>query len=56
MVILIRNNFVWIYRVMELKVITFGKRLVQYFYDWVVIFNVGIKVFGDCYEYFIFFN
>lgn len=41
---------------MEFKVIILGKCMVQYFYDWVQLLNVGVKVFGDCYEYFIFFN
>ena len=55
-VTLIRNNFVWIYRVMELKATTLGKRLAQHPYDRAVILNAGIKVSGDRHEYLIPFN
>ncbi|HBN4366689.1 TPA: hypothetical protein L2O07_002799, partial [Escherichia coli O25b:H4-ST131] len=34
----------WIYRVMELKATTLGKRLAQHPYDRAVILNAGIKV------------
>lgn len=55
-VTLIRNNIVWIYRVMELKATTLGKRLAQHPYDRAVILNAGIKVSGDRHEYLIPFN
>ena len=44
-VTLIRNNFVWIYRVMELKATTLGKRLAQHPYDRAVILRVEILEF-----------
>ncbi|XPE24122.1 hypothetical protein ACNKHM_01585 [Shigella sonnei] len=34
----------WIYRVMELKATTLGKRLAQHPYDRAVILNAGIKL------------
>ncbi|BBU84933.1 hypothetical protein EIMP300_63330 [Escherichia coli] len=46
----------WIYRVMELKATTLGKRLAQHPYDRAVILNAGIKVSGDRHEYLIPFN
>ncbi len=55
-VTLIINNVVGIYRDMELRSSTLGKRLAQHPYDRAVIRNGGIKVYGDRHEYLILFN